>query len=607
MRRLFFLLTFLGGCAGHVPECESAADCASGQSCVKWRCTGLAAGGGGGSGTTGGGSGGAGSGGATGRDAGTLDGGFGGGGGGGGGSVELDAGSCGPNNCAGCCSATGQCLVSPDNFNNGTCGTRGEACLDCAAAAGICYSWALPFCAPPPRRVVVSASWASANGGGRGAPFATPRASVMHDGQWVGGAQVTPIDGGLFEVSVPGGDALIEVSGNFIYGDAGALSFDLPGWGRVAQAAIDGGSAEVSLTGLAPTLANDGFTFSSLASGSQFGGAYSNLPTGTTALSASTWPLADWAPLLSWNAGDDLTITQHQTVAGTPPVRSTVASALAVAPPFVNGGLTTVSSALTTAPRSSSMTWNQSVMPYLTSTSLTNPACISDGSYFAVIAVPGDNLVAVNALSQDLSLRLAEVSQYVPDLPTFSRSMSYQSLRRPLLFYGHACHLTVAAPSASPVLFPVFGQSWIDDRLSPSSWPGGVNRNPVLAPVTALQINGVAAWGGVNPTGLTPLVSWQPGQLLPPLVTQAPSGFVVSVYAVDNVGGATQVRLTAAISTRLTSLRLPPGVITGPWFVTVKAELDTGPRPFADRAAFFWGNNATRTEFAMAITAVNQP
>lgn len=42
---------------------------------------------------------------------------------------------CAASNCAGCCDAKGQCVKSPSNSNNTTCGTQGNACADCTKLA----------------------------------------------------------------------------------------------------------------------------------------------------------------------------------------------------------------------------------------------------------------------------------------------------------------------------------------------------------------------------------------------------------------------------------------------------------------------------------------
>lgn len=47
---------------------------------------------------------------------------------------------CGPQNCDGCCDAKGVCTKKPNNNNNTTCGSAGNACVDCTATAGTCAS-----------------------------------------------------------------------------------------------------------------------------------------------------------------------------------------------------------------------------------------------------------------------------------------------------------------------------------------------------------------------------------------------------------------------------------------------------------------------------------
>lgn len=40
---------------------------------------------------------------------------------------------CGPNNCGGCCDASGKCVAKPNNQNNSTCGSAGAACENCVS------------------------------------------------------------------------------------------------------------------------------------------------------------------------------------------------------------------------------------------------------------------------------------------------------------------------------------------------------------------------------------------------------------------------------------------------------------------------------------------
>jgi hypothetical protein len=41
-------------------------------------------------------------------------------------------------NCEGCCN-NGTCVKPPNNSNNTTCGTRGDACVDCTHFGRMCY------------------------------------------------------------------------------------------------------------------------------------------------------------------------------------------------------------------------------------------------------------------------------------------------------------------------------------------------------------------------------------------------------------------------------------------------------------------------------------
>lgn len=45
---------------------------------------------------------------------------------------------CGPQNCDGCCDTKGTCVKKPNNNNNTTCGSAGNACTDCAMQSSTC-------------------------------------------------------------------------------------------------------------------------------------------------------------------------------------------------------------------------------------------------------------------------------------------------------------------------------------------------------------------------------------------------------------------------------------------------------------------------------------
>lgn len=45
---------------------------------------------------------------------------------------------CGPSNCDGCCDSSGSCVKKPDNGLNTTCGSAGNACVDCVPSGATC-------------------------------------------------------------------------------------------------------------------------------------------------------------------------------------------------------------------------------------------------------------------------------------------------------------------------------------------------------------------------------------------------------------------------------------------------------------------------------------
>lgn len=50
---------------------------------------------------------------------------------------------CGPATCGGCCDAKGACVKDPNNKLNTTCGSVGNACVDCSASSAICNTTTL--------------------------------------------------------------------------------------------------------------------------------------------------------------------------------------------------------------------------------------------------------------------------------------------------------------------------------------------------------------------------------------------------------------------------------------------------------------------------------
>lgn len=74
---------------------------------------------------------------------------------------------CGPQNCDGCCDSKGTCVKKPNNNNNTTCGSAGNACVDCAASASTCNS-ATSTCG-----TAVTGGGGGSTGGGTGGGTAT--------------------------------------------------------------------------------------------------------------------------------------------------------------------------------------------------------------------------------------------------------------------------------------------------------------------------------------------------------------------------------------------------------------------------------------------------
>ena len=48
------------------------------------------------------------------------------------------ASKCSVSNCKGCCSGDGKCVADPNNANNTSCGTQGNACVDCSKTNQVC-------------------------------------------------------------------------------------------------------------------------------------------------------------------------------------------------------------------------------------------------------------------------------------------------------------------------------------------------------------------------------------------------------------------------------------------------------------------------------------
>ncbi len=95
---------------------------------------------------------------------------------------------------------------------------------------------------------------------------------------------------------------------------------------------------------------------------------------------------------------------------------------------------------------------------------------------------------------------------------------------------------------------------------------------PVVSPVRSLKINGLDAMVNRTGVGTSPVLSW-----IAPL-RGVPTDYQVYVNRLDNVGGVTERTFMGRFTTSLTSLELPPGVLTAgsTYYLVVAANVRNG-------------------------------
>jgi hypothetical protein len=118
-----------------------------------------------------------------------------------------------------------------------------------------------------------------------------------------------------------------------------------------------------------------------------------------------------------------------------------------------------------------------------------------------------------------------------------------------------------------------------------------VATTPTLGPVRFVQYeDGGSAFTPRSGVGTTPLLKWT----APAIGT--PTGYVVRVARLDNVGGATRGSFISAIATTATSLRLPPGLLEAgkTYFASIDARQGTGNLVAAPLRKLGWPRASSR-------------
>jgi hypothetical protein len=103
---------------------------------------------------------------------------------------------------------------------------------------------------------------------------------------------------------------------------------------------------------------------------------------------------------------------------------------------------------------------------------------------------------------------------------------------------------------------------------------------PTISPPRNVQVNGLSATGPLSGVGVSPVITWT----APALGT--PDRYLVNIFSLTNVGGATRQTFVGGIRTKGLRVRVPPGVMnTGTqYLVTIYSSLNNGidveARPF---------------------------
>jgi hypothetical protein len=100
----------------------------------------------------------------------------------------------------------------------------------------------------------------------------------------------------------------------------------------------------------------------------------------------------------------------------------------------------------------------------------------------------------------------------------------------------------------------------------------GVPLRPLLSPPSMLRINGQPATTERTGVGVRPTISWSPPAI------GVPDGYLVSIYELSIVDGATMETLLATIRTRETSVTVPPTILSAghSYFFVVAAAVNGG-------------------------------
>jgi hypothetical protein len=138
---------------------------------------------------------------------------------------------------------------------------------------------------------------------------------------------------------------------------------------------------------------------------------------------------------------------------------------------------------------------------------------------------------------------------------------------------GASYDVPVTAPGAAPATFTLNAYSDVA-KVGPS-----VTIAPAVGPVAAPKVNGLDAFTAQPAATLQPVLSWSPPAL------GSPTSYIVAIYRLDNVAGATSWTNVFFVQLRSTSLMVPPGPLAAgsSYFAVIQAYQapwdlpDTGP------------------------------
>ena len=372
-----------------------------------------------------------------------------------------------------------------------------------------------------------------------------------------GGAFVTVTgsgdpDGGFAVVGVPGGAHYLQLGNLYVLTPHDALDFGVRQMGRPAQKLAPNPTAlTLNASGLSPWAPSDVLSLSCTNLGVKVQsieslGATEPTAGATSAQLALNWAQGDMRGLVESAAGDTLVLTQSRAVA-LPATHWVATSSATITGLTQLAGQSSIANAVFTPLPSTQATLDWRVTQFEAFKAAVHPNATVAFHQLLIQGVAAQGALGVSGsthalLHMNAAAGAADVAGPVQFGNPFSNTLE------PTAAYSTVFSVMVQAPGATAAAHMV----GINRTVPLATMAGPIN--PGLSPPRNLTVNGVPVTQPIAGATTTPVIGWTP----PALGT--PDCYLVTVYRLSNVAGATQISPMGSVRLKGTKVRIPPGL-----------------------------------------------